>query len=138
MTLLLTSACLSLDFDGPPDEDGDGYFACYLTDEAGTTYTTCTQPDCDDTDPTVSPGAASSCERGLDHDCDGTADYLATGADCDRDGVVRDSTQDAVSFDCNDLNSLVSPLVAEDCDDELDNDCDGLTDADDLDCTEGE
>ncbi|PYT11360.1 MAG: hypothetical protein DMF51_15730 [Acidobacteria bacterium] len=37
--------------------------------------------DCDDTDPTVYPGAPRVCD-GKDHDCDGVADYTQTGCDC--------------------------------------------------------
>jgi hypothetical protein len=58
------------------DGDGDGYG----TDDA--TVQACDVPngysetndDCDDTDPTINPGAADATTDGVDNDCDGTAD----------------------------------------------------------------
>jgi hypothetical protein len=40
------------------------------------------------------------------------------------------------SDDCNDSDAAINPGVAEICDDELDNDCDGDSDTDDSDCPE--
>ncbi len=53
---------------GCPDADGDGY-----QDEA------CGGTDCNDAEPAIHPGAAETCDNGIDDDCDGLAD----GADPD-------------------------------------------------------
>lgn len=38
--------------------------------------------------------------------------------------------------DCDDADANVHPDAAEDCDDTVDNDCDGMVDGDDADCTD--
>ncbi|HEX4452884.1 MAG TPA: putative metal-binding motif-containing protein [Kofleriaceae bacterium] len=48
------------------DMDGDGYSVA--------------QGDCDDTDPTVHPGAVEICNDGKDNDCDGVADRSVDGS----------------------------------------------------------
>ncbi len=82
------------------DCDGDG-----LTRLAG---------DCDDTRPSIHPGAPEVCD-GLDNDCDGAVDE-----DGDGDGV-------GVCQDCDDADARRFPGAPEVCDG-LDNDCDGLVD----------
>ena len=86
------------------DADGDGW-----TVEAG---------DCDDTNPSVHPGAAEIC-NGLDDDCDD----ITPGDEEDADGDGYRICED----DCDDSRDNVHPAAAEECD-ELDNDCDGSTD----------
>ena len=54
--------------EGPVDQDGDGW-----TSEEG---------DCDDTDPTIHPGAQEVCYDGLDNDCDGMVDEGCGGQPC--------------------------------------------------------
>jgi hypothetical protein len=122
------------------DADGDGYgtdsnFAVVCdvgegwSSEAG---------DCDDTQPTVYPGAEEICDD-LDNDCDGSinegnpdevlyyrdadgdtfgdaADYLLSCAT--PSGYVADAT------DCDDASADVNPAAAELCD-ETDRNCDG-------------
>lgn len=53
-----------------PDADGDGYGSCL---------------DCDDTDPSVHPGAIEACD-GVDTDCDGV--WLPSDEDADFDGYL--------------------------------------------------
>ncbi|MBK8705730.1 MAG: putative metal-binding motif-containing protein [Saprospiraceae bacterium] len=131
------------------DEDGDGY-------SDGTTLTQCTQPtnyylagdltaitgDCDDANPAIKPGATEVCD-GIDNNCDGNTDeglaFVNYYLDGDNDGYgdnngapynacaspgplwITDNT------DCDDSNNTVYPGAAEICDN-LDNDCDGMTD----------
>ncbi len=127
----------TVDEDADEDLDGDGYNAC--------------QGDCDNEDATVHPGAPEQC-NGTDDDCDGTlpadeedldADgWMVCGGDCDdadADANPADEDGDGWSTcdeppDCADDNDGVFPGTDEDCHDGLDNDCDGLADADDPDC----
>lgn len=105
------------------DSDGDGYDdPIYMGD------------DCDDNDASAYPGATVVCdplEYGLelDRDCDGVADELA--CDYDGDGVTP------LTGDCDDLDAAIFPGNEEVCGDPTvqDNDCDGLSDRDDPDCT---
>ncbi|MCB9744168.1 MAG: hypothetical protein H6740_16340 [Alphaproteobacteria bacterium] len=125
------------------DTDGDGYGDVDFDTPA------CSQPsgyvgdarDCDDTDPSVHPGAPEVCD-GADQDCDGTSDEDATDAstwyvdyDADGYGATR-FTQDACeqpsgyvdnADDCDDTDGDVNPDAAEVCN-AIDDDCDGLTD----------
>ncbi len=48
--------------------------------------------------------------------------------DCDEDGYTPDDG------DCNDADATANPAVPEDCDDSVDNNCDGAADAADADC----
>ena len=115
-------ACDEIDWNcsGDPldkDVDGDGF----IDDDP-----VCMGDDCDDSDPDVYPGADEICD-GKDSDCDGTVP--GDEADGDSDGWV------ICAGDCDDADPLVNPGVIEsrgggNCDDGLDNDCDGLIDTD--------
>ena len=83
------------------DDDGDTFFECN---------------DCDDTDATINPGAPEVCGNAIDEDCDGLA---GTGVDSDLDGM------DDCSGDCDDTDPTVYTGAPELCDG-LDNDCNGL------------
>ena len=136
------------------DADADGFAACEGDcDDSnpgafpGNTETLCNSLD-DDCDPAtldfVDSDSDGSCDTADlctgddttgDSDADGTCDDLdlcfgadATG-DADLDGFCADS-------DCNDLDGTRYPGAPELCDG-LDNDCDGVTPADELD-TDGD
>lgn len=112
------------------DADGDGY------GDVAVTTSDCSAPagyvgdatDCDDTSRNASPADYESCD-GLDNDCNGSVDDGGVCDDVDQDG---DGVTPAV--DCDDEDATVSPLLAENCTDEVDNDCDGLTDEIDEEC----
>jgi hypothetical protein len=124
-----------VDEDVDEDGDGDGYNAC--------------QGDCDDGDDAVHPGASEVC-NGVDDDCDGvlpddeedadTDGWAVCEGDCDDEDVALspgDLDGDGVSScddDCDDYEPLAFPGAAEDCDDGVDNDCDGDVDEIDEDC----
>ncbi len=86
----------------PNDLDGDGYRA--------------DADDCDDTDPTVHPGAGETYYDGVDNDCD----PATIDDDQDADGV-------SVDVDCNDYDPAVNPDAVDLCDG-VDNNCDGSVD----------
>lgn len=132
--VLLLSACSGPDVPPPaglasdtgtgPDLDGDGYGAL---------------EDCDDTDPSVSPGADEYCD-GINNDCDAAVDEPdAVDAtewyrDSDQDGfgdaaVTTWSCDQPPGFiadgsDCDDTSALAYPGAKEICGDGVDNDCD--------------
>ena len=97
--------------------------------------------DCDDTRASVFPGAAEVVADGRDSDCD-TAELCFT--DADSDGYRSDATVSSANLSCSDLGEASSAAPLGDCDDtdsarrpgladacdEVDNDCDGLTDED--------
>jgi predicted outer membrane repeat protein len=119
--------------------------------------------DCDDTDPSVFPGAVERAADGVDQDCDGQ-ELCHTDADddgfgdpaglvstttlaCDDPGFTSDDQ------DCDDTDPAVNPDAPEVVNDDVDQDCDGadacyrdsdgddhgtavLVDASDFDCTD--
>ncbi len=103
------------------DNDGDGEVDEGF-DADGDGWTTC-GGDCDDTDPTVFPGAAEVC-NGQDDDCDGSVP--ADEIDGDGDGVSE------CEGDCDDDDANTFPRAPELCDG-IDNDCDGVIGVDETD-----
>jgi hypothetical protein len=130
------------------DDDGDSY------GDPADTWASCAAPtgfvadgsDCNDSLASVHPSATEVC-NGIDDDCDSLVDGADPGVDsstgslwyvdADGDGYgsststtracARPSGYVSNSTDCNDANAAISPAATEVCDD-LDNDCDGLTD----------
>ena len=98
-----TSTCL--------DQDGDGY--------AGSSGCP-TGLDCDDSNPSIHPGATETL-NGKDDDCDGKIDNHIAGHDSDGDGT-------AYPEDCNDDEPLIGPYAIEVLGDGVDNNCDGRID----------
>ncbi|MCB9666358.1 MAG: hypothetical protein H6732_19765 [Alphaproteobacteria bacterium] len=117
------------------DEDGDGVPA---------------SKDCNDLNPLVNPSQTEKC-NGADDDCDGQIDQSdepfsgATGPyfrDEDIDGFGAETSKrffcsapndwTLKGGDCDDTRASIRPGAVEICDD-VDNDCDGLTDGEDLD-----
>ncbi len=114
------------------DADGDGAMVC--------------EGDCDDLDAGVHPAATDFCD-GVDQDCDGTYDedgptsetfYADDDGDTYGDPVATVTSCAAPAGyvdnddDCDDTTDLISPAEAEACTDGIDNNCDLLTDCDDL------
>ncbi len=113
--------------------------------------------DCDDTSAASNPSATETCD-GEDNDCDGAPDtneldldgdgiMPCAGDNCpddanagqedlDSDGLgdVCDDDADGDSvlppFDCDDMDSTISPALPEVCDGTTDEDCDGMVDED--------
>jgi hypothetical protein len=133
------------------DVDGDGYGDVSATSvacdaEAGWVADA---TDCDDTDPSVNPGATEYCDD-IDNDCDGyidpsdSADATTWYEDWDADGYGDPSlwytttacsmpdgyTSVDLATDCNDVDASINPDATEVCDG-VDNDCDGEIDPSD-------
>ncbi len=128
------------------DGDGDGFGAlpvqlCSLPAGHSTTG-----GDCDDTVPTVHPGATDTCGDGIDQDCNGgdgdDTRILEWFPDLDGDGYgdplalpVIDCadlsgagyTDVTLATDCDDTTDLVSPEGTESCN-LVDDDCNGIVD----------
>jgi len=123
------------------DNDADGF-------GAGAVIMTCTPTssqvlvngDCDDTDPNVNPNATEICD-GIDNNCNGQIDENGTAmayyTDNDGDGFgagaaiitcTPTSNQVLINGDCNDNDPLINPNATDICNDNIDNDCDGITD----------
>jgi len=102
-------------------------------DEDGDTYgTNCAPgPDCDDSNADVNPGATEICND-IDDDCDDLTDEDGVCENCvddDEDGYYAIDEDCPAGDDCDDSNADVNPGATEVCND-IDDDCDDLTDED--------
>ncbi len=89
--------------------------------------------DCDDSSPHIFPGAFMRCANGLDNDCNGQIDANAPECsvvctDNDGDGYGSPASANCTfpQADCDDTNFNVNPGATDQCDDGIDNDCDGV------------
>ena len=134
------------------DFDGDGFgdpdqFVTACQPPGGTARYSDDGTDCDDTNPTVHPGAVEVCSTTYDDDCSGVAqdnaiDGTPARPDADADGYGDAAAAlsirceltdgwviDSFQLDCDDTNPDVNPLATEVCDDaDTDEDCDGYAD----------
>jgi hypothetical protein len=96
------------------DRDGDGY-----GEGAG-----CRGTDCDDFNPAIYEGAAEVCGDEIDQDCNGSD--LSCPGDCtDPDGDGYGEGADCLGPDCMPDDPEINPGARDDCDDGIDQDCDG-------------
>ncbi len=136
-----------INYDWYGDADGDGYgdATAYVETCAPDEGYVADATDCDDTRADTHPDADELCDD-YDNDCDGTLDEDAIDPDAwyaDTDGDGYGDASD-VAFacdpmegrvadfdDCDDTRAAVNPAAQEVCN-ELDDDCDGNVDDDDL------
>jgi hypothetical protein len=94
---------------------------CLDRDADGFSDAACGGADCNDTNPTVYPGALETCGDGIDQNCDGQ-DLQCNCPDLDDDGYFAWACG---GDDCDDRSDLVHPGAQELCEDDIDQDCDG-------------
>jgi predicted outer membrane repeat protein len=109
---------------GKVDQDGDGY--CANPGSCGT-GSSLIPGDCNDFDPDIHPDAEERC-NGRDDNCDGLIWDSIDERDLDGDGFMACEEPSGKPADCDDSDALVFPGQVEDCQDMIDNDCDGYID----------
>ncbi|MEW6434085.1 MAG: putative metal-binding motif-containing protein [Myxococcota bacterium] len=124
------------------DADGDGFGNPLSTPQSACTPIAgkvTNDQDCNDSSPSVKPGAPETC-NGVDDNCNGTIDdgltFTAYYADGDGDGFGAGAPQSACApiagrvtnnTDCNDMSPAIKPGAPETCNG-VDDDCDGQAD----------
>jgi hypothetical protein len=105
------------------DADGDNFAT-----EGGA----CGAVDCNDTNASVNPAVTEVCNDGLDNNCDGRIDEGCgpVCTDLDGDGFAAEGGA-CGQADCDDTDAAVHPAAQEICTDGIDNNCNGLIDAQD-------
>jgi hypothetical protein len=120
LAFLVALACPAVLAQEGTDEDQDGF-----TVEAG---------DCDDRDPEVHPGAPERC-NGVDDDCNGTTDEgNPEGGNTCATGLPGLCATGHTRCSEGSLACVATLALPEVCEGGLDEDCDGLADAEDPDC----
>ncbi len=123
------------------DDDGDNLIDCNDPDctgdaDADTFIAAPCGLDCNDNDPAINPSVAESCSNGVDDDCDGAADCNDVDCQLNIDNDLDGYFALPCGNDCDDSNAAVNPGAVEICSNTIDDECDGATDCDDLDCAE--
>jgi len=120
-----------------PDDGCEGVDCQDLDGDGWPSGSDCVLPDCDDGDPSRFPYAEDSCGidgtgDGIDQDCDGIVDDCCEGVSCcdmDGDGYGVGGGCPGGVQDCDDTNPAAGSADSEElCNDNQDNDCDGLID----------
>lgn len=121
------------------DEDGDGFgdegtpevLEVALGDDApsGFSYNSA---DCEDSDPAINPLAFEILDNGIDDNCDGETDVFEVYVDEDGDGYGSNQMTAAEgvhnNLDCDDDNADIYPYRAEIIGNDIDDNCNGITD----------
>ncbi|MBD3310360.1 hypothetical protein GF351_04020 [Candidatus Woesearchaeota archaeon] len=105
------------------DADSDKHYAISAACPMG--------DDCDDTDPAVRPFVAEVCSDNIDNDCDGLIDDEDEECPCtdeDNDGYYKIDPVCPGSDDCDDKRAYVNPGASEICDNNRDDNCNGIVD----------
>lgn len=143
LLLIVLAACDDWDPRGCDTEDSCEQQGCPGDPDCDRHYA----DDCDDSDPTIHPGAEEVCDH-VDNDCDGEIDEGVTNAVYeDNDGDGYGDPNEAFEsceypdgyvgngLDCDDDDGEVNPGAAELCN-HVDDDCDELMDDADPDVTD--
>jgi hypothetical protein len=117
------------------DNDCDGDIDEEMNDDLDGDGETVCDGDCDDDNVDINSEAAEAC-NGFDDNCDGSVDE---GFDADGDQYFDGDDAGCAGvydeLDCDDADATVNPGVEEECEDGIDNNCDGLIDsADEIGC----
>jgi hypothetical protein len=100
--------------------------------------------DCEDGNKNIHPNAIELCDNNVDENCDGITDNALEAKlwylDADKDGygnplITKSACAGSKGYvadktDCDDGNTAVHPNATEQCKDNIDNNCNGITDTD--------